>query len=225
MDADESHPLSNVPRIIDNVNDARRAFYSRLRSLRLGFGVMICIQSFLEDGGYKGLDWSVDAKKGGLCTAMINLLKGHFTRDVKELVRYTRFVDSMASNVDCSTMLRKLRRDELTTLSGRLHEIFSGLPPSVLSEERASLDQLARIKNSVSESGASDVPPADISASLSDWVAQYLGYVKSSSAYGNLHSMIVSESLKLPEEGSLWDIWYTGLAPFPSEVGFLLSSV
>lgn len=183
MDGDESHPLSNIPQTIDNVNDARHTFYSRLRSLRLGFGVIICIQSFLEDKGYKGLDWSVNAKKGGLCNAMINVLKDHFTRDVKELVRYTRFVNSVVLYTSRSFIPRKLKRDEAAILVDRLHEFFSGLPPSVRTQEEAPLAQLARMKFSVSESGVNIDPAADLSANISQWVTQYLEYVERFSSW------------------------------------------
>ncbi|KAF8902561.1 origin recognition complex subunit 3 N-terminus-domain-containing protein [Gymnopilus junonius] len=185
LEGDVFHPLSNIPQVIENVNHARQIFYSRLRSLRLGFGIMICIQSFLEKEGYRGLEWSIAANKGVICDAMINLLKGHFTRDVKELVRYTR----------------KLKQDELRSLLDRLHALFLYLPPRVRTEEKKSLDQLGRMKTSLEESNSRANASADISASLSEWVGQYLG-----------------EKLNLPEECDLWDIWYTGLAPFPSEL-------
>ena len=72
--------------IVTQVNRARESFYAHARNVRIGFGMMRCIQSFLERQGYKGLQWSADPRQdGGLCEAMIDVLRGNVGRDVKDL--------------------------------------------------------------------------------------------------------------------------------------------
>jgi len=85
---DQSLPPRGV---IDQVDDLRAGFYSRYRNLRLGFAVIVRMQTFLRNYYYKGLDWSADLENGsGLCGAMLDLLRGNLMRDVKHLGMITR---------------------------------------------------------------------------------------------------------------------------------------
>jgi hypothetical protein len=78
-------------RAIDQVNNLRANFFSCYRNLRLGFAVIVRMQTFLRSYYYKGLDWSADLENGGgLCGAMLDLLRGNLVRDVKHLGMITR---------------------------------------------------------------------------------------------------------------------------------------
>ncbi|KDR77233.1 hypothetical protein GALMADRAFT_66332 [Galerina marginata CBS 339.88] len=182
MDGEESHHLQDISLAVKAVDNARQSFHSTCRNLRIGFGIMLCIQTFLEQQGHKGLDWFANLQKGGLCNAMISLLKGHFTRDVKDLVRITG----------------KLTRDELRGLLDRLHKFFFDMLPSIRTEENGARTTLVQLKSSLAID--SDTAPS-LPTSFSDWLAEYLG-----------------EKLRPLDELELWDVWYTGLSPFPSEI-------
>jgi len=79
--------------IVAEVNRARESFYAHARNLRLGFGIMMCMQAFLEKQGYKGLEWSADPRKeGGLCEAMVNVLRGKLGGDIKLLGMFTKSI-------------------------------------------------------------------------------------------------------------------------------------
>ena len=79
--------------IVTQVNRARESFYAHARNVRIGFGMMRCIQSFLERQGYKGLQWSADpCKDGGLCEAMVDVLRGRVGGDIKLLGMLTKSV-------------------------------------------------------------------------------------------------------------------------------------
>ena len=79
--------------IVTQVNQARESFYAHARNLRIGFGIMRCIQAFLERQGYKGLQWSADSgKDGGLCEAMVDVLRGKVGGDIKLLGMLTKSI-------------------------------------------------------------------------------------------------------------------------------------
>ena len=79
--------------IVTQVNRARENFYAHARNLRIGFGIMRCIQAFLEKQGYKGLQWSADPRKeGGLCEAMVDVLRRKVGGDIKLLGMFTKSI-------------------------------------------------------------------------------------------------------------------------------------
>jgi origin recognition complex subunit 3 len=79
--------------IVTQVNRARESFYAHARNLRIGFGIMRCIQAFLERQGYKGLEWSADPRKeGGLYEAMVDVLRGKVGGDIKLLGLFTKSI-------------------------------------------------------------------------------------------------------------------------------------
>jgi origin recognition complex subunit 3 len=81
-DMDDDSPSSTI----NAINTSRTEFRRRMINMILGFQLMILLQSFLEEQGYRGLDWSPDlGKRGGLCTAMLRLLEGRLGKDVKQL--------------------------------------------------------------------------------------------------------------------------------------------
>ena len=59
-----------------------------------------------------------------------------------------------------------------------------------------------------------------VATGLSDWLIGYLKLTNLSSIFiASIHRTLpISSRLTPLEESPLWDIWYTGLTPFPSEV-------
>ncbi len=84
MDIDVTGSPPSVA-VVAAVDTAREQFYGKARDLRLGFGMILRIQEELKSHGYKGLDWSLDEDKDGLCAAMLDALRGRLGRDVKHL--------------------------------------------------------------------------------------------------------------------------------------------
>ena len=92
MDVDDTVALTPST-IVLAIDKAREGFFSDARDLRIGLGIMIRVQTELEKQGHKGLEWSPDVeKRGGLCDAMIDLLRGKLSRDVKYLCMMTKSV-------------------------------------------------------------------------------------------------------------------------------------
>ena len=73
----------SVDGIIETVNKAREDFYTGMRDVRVGFGIMWTIQAELKKLGYKGLEWGSGDDVG--VDVMIDLLRGRLGRDVKQL--------------------------------------------------------------------------------------------------------------------------------------------
>ncbi|KIJ08440.1 hypothetical protein PAXINDRAFT_139281 [Paxillus involutus ATCC 200175] len=98
------------------------------------------------------------------------------------------------------TMVKKLRADQLDGLLSDLRDFFTSVSNEVREEEReiiARIDTARSLFNDQSE--AKEVK--GISDSLGDWLYEYL-----------------QQRLVSLEESPLWDIWYTGSTPFPSEL-------
>ncbi|KIM41529.1 hypothetical protein M413DRAFT_445512 [Hebeloma cylindrosporum] len=170
-------------RAIDQVDKIRTEFYSRHRNLRVGFAVVLRMQTFLRSYYYKGLDWSADLENGnGLCDAMLDALRGSFMRDVKHLGMITK----------------KLKRDELRRLLETLYGFFHELPSNVRSGEQEPRMHLVEMQSRLSADSNSTI---SVASRFSDWVTEYLG-----------------NKLVPLEECTLWDVWYTGQSPFPSEL-------
>ena len=73
------------------VDNAREQFHRKAIDMRLGFGIMMSVQTELRKYGHTGLEWSPDVDKdGGLCDAMMDLLRGRLVRDVKHLRTLTK---------------------------------------------------------------------------------------------------------------------------------------
>ncbi|KIJ06024.1 hypothetical protein PAXINDRAFT_103539 [Paxillus involutus ATCC 200175] len=98
------------------------------------------------------------------------------------------------------TMVKKLRADQLDGLLSDLRDFFTSVSNEVREEEReiiARIDTARSLFNDQSE--AKEVK--GIADSLGDWLYEYL-----------------QQRLVSLEESPLWDIWYTGSTPFPSEL-------
>jgi origin recognition complex subunit 3 len=86
MESEDWRSQTTLSTIVTRVNRARESFYGHAQNLRIGFGIMRCIQAFLERQGYKGLQWSADPRKeGGLYEAMVDVLRGKVGGDIKLL--------------------------------------------------------------------------------------------------------------------------------------------
>ena len=83
--------LSKPAAIATIINNARQQFHGKAIDMRLGFGIMMRVQTELRQHGHTGLEWSPDVDKdGGLCDAMMDVLRGRLVRDVKHLRTLTK---------------------------------------------------------------------------------------------------------------------------------------
>ncbi|KAJ6576468.1 origin recognition complex subunit 3 N-terminus-domain-containing protein [Mycena vulgaris] len=90
-----------------------------------------------------------------------------------------------------AALLRTLPANALDALLERLHAALAALPPSLLSETDAQT-QLSALR---------PVAPAR-RVEVADWVEQYIAALLQ----------------PLEDATPLWDVWYTGLTPFPAEL-------
>lgn len=161
-------------RVIDRVDNVRTKFYSHYRNLRVGFAVMLRMQTFLRSNHYKGLDWSADLENGsGLCEAMLDVLRGSLMRDVKHLGIITKYVpDKDYYSVSSLRHSRKLKRDELRGLLEILYGFFHELPSNVRTGEQESRTHLIEMQSQLS---ADSNDTTSVASRFSDWVIEYLG--------------------------------------------------
>ena len=174
--------------VVAQVNRARENFYAHARNLRIGFGIMRCIQAFLERQGYKGLEWSADPRKdGGLCEAMVDVLRGKVGRDIKLLGMFTKSVILLLIVRSHSFpyilifffghCIRKLKLNEL---QGVLEDIltFFDAPSAIPSDEqeaRATIVLFQSLLSSDTLDDESDVKVySDVASRLSEWTKTFL---------------------------------------------------
>lgn len=211
--------------IIAKVDRARESFYSHARNFRIGFGIMMRMQTFLEKQGYKGLQWSADLhKEGGLCEAMVDVLRGKLGRDIKLLGMFTKSIPYFFTNflTDFLHCTRKLKPNEL---HGILEEFitFFDISSQILSDDREAHTTIARFQSLLPSDTHNNVQVySDVANRLSEWTKTFLKYIRLFFVlFSNcdLFNVCLSRTNLVPlEDADLWDIWYTGTSPFPSEV-------
>ncbi|KAF5384129.1 hypothetical protein D9615_003352 [Tricholomella constricta] len=174
--------------LITSIDNARTSFYSRVRRLRIGFGIVKLVQDFMTKQGYKGLDWGLHPGGVSILDVMNDVLRGKSGSDVKFL----------------GTMVRKLRVTQLGALLELLHTYFNSMPSMVRSGEEEARTKLVFSINALpSQTADEDVSGigSQVAASFGEWLVDY-----------------VNDLLTPLEDATLWDIWYTGQSPFPTDL-------
>jgi hypothetical protein len=94
------------------------------------------------------------------------------------------------------------------------------MPSRFRRNEKAGLD----ITTFIASLSEHDVDAVELAGNVGAWLIDYLQCVCLTRAFRSdcrlsfMLSELYRELLTNLEEGCLWDIWYTGLSPFPSEV-------
>lgn len=187
-------PPQELESLLNMLTQHHTIFLTHARNLRLGFTLLHTLHAFLSAQGYKPLH----PRSGGLTSVMLSVLRGQAGRDVKAIEMY----------------VKKLRTEALHDLLDDLDELYSGLPNSVKKAHEA-----ARAKIALFRSAEPDALEAE---DVGEWLTGYIQYVLHFSSSIISHSCCVSCShrdlIQPLERHPLWDIWYTGASPFPSEV-------
>ncbi|PPQ91406.1 hypothetical protein CVT25_014294 [Psilocybe cyanescens] len=184
-DMAEQEPFTSaqIESMIRKVDAARQTYRSCFRNLRIAFSLMVRTQAFLEEQGYKGLDWSSDIKSGSnssgtnLFKPMLNVLRANVQKDIKQLSLLTR-----------------------QDLLQNFHDFYTNIPidGSTL-EDRM---RIVALKTQLRPASDDDVEKiSEITTSFSEWLAKFLKF-----------------RLTPLDDCELWDVWYTGQAPFSSEI-------
>ncbi|KIK98892.1 hypothetical protein PAXRUDRAFT_823391 [Paxillus rubicundulus Ve08.2h10] len=99
------------------------------------------------------------------------------------------------------TMVKKLRADQLDELLSDLRDFFTSVSNEVQEEEREVIARIDTARSIFTGNQSEAQEAQDICDSLGDWLYEYF-----------------QQRLLSLEESPLWDIWYTGSTPFPSEL-------
>ncbi|KAF8558613.1 hypothetical protein OG21DRAFT_1481305 [Imleria badia] len=96
------------------------------------------------------------------------------------------------------TLVKKLQAEQLDALLSDLHDFFVDVSAQVQAEER---DIISRIDTARSVHSRHNHESRQVAETIGGWLLEYFE-----------HRFVA------PEEHPLWDIWYTGSTPFPSEL-------
>ncbi|KAJ3505538.1 hypothetical protein NLJ89_g7363 [Agrocybe chaxingu] len=96
-------------------------------------------------------------------------------------------------------IIKKLNYDELRAIVDSLHRYVFTMPVQARSEEQEARGYMAHYVSQLPDGRPVSTP--EIAAHFSDWITKYL-----------------SDKLLPLDDVDLWDIWYTGMTPFPSEL-------
>lgn len=220
-------PVLDMPKIIDG---ERNKFRSRVREMRLSYRLLRLIHEFLLARGYKGLGphWggslsTLNAAPLPTSTAyprlqtFIHLLQRDSSENsqTSKDIRYARI------------LLAKLKPEELRAFLDDSIQYLQGLPDEVFDELNIS-DVAGVLEKWLEEADAAYMVDEDesngvvmkkLAERLAKWMSEYLRY-DSSQLMLTVDDISFSRTLtnSLEEASSLWDVWYTGMTPFPSEV-------
>jgi origin recognition complex subunit 3 len=96
-----------------------------------------------------------------------------------------------------------------------VHDFFEHAPEDVKGKET---EVISRVETAY-KMLCRDASAQDISSPLGNWLSEYFRYAPQSSMWLlDLKYMILRSRIVALEDAPLWDIWYTGSTPFPSEV-------
>lgn len=171
--------LSQTSAIVAQVDRARESFYVHAQNLRIGFGIMMLMQTFLEKQGYKGLQWSADPhKEGGLCEAMVDVLRGKVGGDIKHLGMLTKSISYFfaAFHTDTFHCARKLKPNQLDDILEELLSFFDA-SSHILSDDQEARTSIVLFQSLLSND-TYDKPNvkvySDVANRLSQWTKTFL---------------------------------------------------
>ncbi|KAH9015607.1 origin recognition complex subunit 3 N-terminus-domain-containing protein [Lactarius pseudohatsudake] len=188
-------PVNDVTGLLSSIAEARADFRSRLRRFKLAFGVLLRVRKVMLNLGYRTAE--VDTTPLEMMSAS---LRGGLAREGKYLVMMTKsaVLYSLAMT-DPPILLRVLRKLSVEKTQILLQDLQSFLDelPGHMDETREVRQRLAAFAELLEGAeGATGV--AD---EFGDWLAGYF-----------------QEHIINLEDLRLWEIWYTGPTPFPSEM-------
>ncbi|KAF9467688.1 origin recognition complex subunit 3 N-terminus-domain-containing protein [Collybia nuda] len=101
------------------------------------------------------------------------------------------------------TMVKKLKARQLSVLLEEIHIFFQTLPTALRSNEEEAREKIMASRSALPEQMDIDISAisSQLAESIGEWLVEYLN---------NL--------LRPLEETALWEVWYTGLSPFPSDL-------
>ncbi|KIK63119.1 hypothetical protein GYMLUDRAFT_242182 [Collybiopsis luxurians FD-317 M1] len=237
MRDEDSSPTShyeNLSDVVDAIDRARTEFQIHARQMRLGYLLLQLIHDFLLERGYKGLGshWGTRSSStatagGAAAVAPLHTLPLLPTKSSSRPVYLylQNFINLLQKDPQSQALkdkdirymqmlLRKLKPVETRAFLEMLVEYLEGLPEDVskslnLGRVVSKLERMRRQADEAYEGGDSNEDETHVedaanmkgvSENLADWMSSYL------------------EKLTEPlENASLWDVWYTGMTPFPSE--------
>ncbi|CAL1709689.1 unnamed protein product [Somion occarium] len=185
----------SVSDVLDLVFSAHTESKQRAQRMKLGFQVMLLVQDFMRSEGYKSTSSGKDEDRLEFLTGVV---RGRVSKDVRYL--------GMA--------VKKLTAKELDNLISILYQFFQSLKPHLRRDEeparvrivaanmqlpREALDEEEPDEQTEFPKIHPAVPP--IAADIGEWLVEYLE----------------SRIVRL-DQGLLWDVWNTGMTPFPSEL-------
>ncbi|CAA7266184.1 unnamed protein product [Cyclocybe aegerita] len=96
-------------------------------------------------------------------------------------------------------IIKKLSYDELRAVVNSVHRYVFTMPPQACSEEPEARAHIAYYYSQLPDGPHVSTP--EIAAHFSNWITKYLG-----------------DKLLPLDDVDLWDVWYAGITPFPSEL-------
>ncbi|KAH9064536.1 origin recognition complex subunit 3 N-terminus-domain-containing protein [Lactarius vividus] len=168
-------PVNDVADLLASIAEARADFRSRLRQLKLAFGVLLRVRKVMLDLGYRTAE--VDKTPLEMMSAS---LRGGLAREGKYL----------------GMMTKKLSVEKTQILLQELQSFLDVLPGHI--DETREVRQRLTASTELLEGAEASTGVAD---EFGDWLAGYFQ-----------EHIINLEGLRL------WEIWYTGPTPFPSEM-------
>ncbi|KAF5377367.1 hypothetical protein D9757_008017 [Collybiopsis confluens] len=227
-----SYSEENLPDVIKAVDGARAEFQIRTQGIRLAYFLLQLVHNFLLEKGYKGLGvhWGKRSSSTASAAEAAPILAFR-ARDPSQssssstsavfsvFAHLQNFINIMQkdSNSQTSkdirfmrTLLRKLKPDELADFLGILIEYLEGLADDVigalnlnavvrkLEKWRGEADDDADI---IMEEEDHSTTMRKVAENLAEWMFEY-----------------IDELTEPLESAPLWDVWYTGMTPYPAEV-------
>lgn len=181
IEESENWPES-VPALLVSVDDVRNEFYSRVRRLRIGSGLLRLVQDFMTSQGYKGLDWDQRPSGISILDVMVDVLRGKLGSGIKFLgtmVKYANILLFGRMNNFNKVWNRKLKTSQLSELLEKLHVFFHSLSSVVRSNEEEARAKIVVSRSALPEQIDDDnmsTISSQLAESVGEWLTEYLKF-------------------------------------------------
>ncbi|KAG7442905.1 uncharacterized protein BT62DRAFT_988551 [Guyanagaster necrorhizus] len=214
-----------LPTLIIAVDEAREVFNACIRKSRLGFELMIVVNTSLASLGYKSVE--PDAHHStALLRIAIDLVKGRATKHIEML----------------SSLIRKLKFSEVSSFLDTLRTYYRDAPAHIRDQEGKHKEHIDHFIAGLPQEGDDQYSEKmrQLAIDIGDWLLNYLDElvqpleelplwevwstgqtpfpmelmnpsIRASTVSGLLRSHEFSDSAKKPEETNLWDLPDTGI--------------
>ncbi|KAJ2915754.1 hypothetical protein MD484_g4658, partial [Candolleomyces efflorescens] len=176
-------------RIISIIDESRTNVEKQYKSIKIAFNLMRLMQLFFVKEGYKGLGWNLE---NDLCA----IFGGMFLKRKEKSGALERSLNHL------SLIVKKLNPDQLRRVLQDIRKFLASIDPEGDEDFDTAQTEFNELVEDLPPSQTLDENSKAAAADAAHWIDEFV------------RNLLLGRLEDIP----LWEIWYTGMTPFPSEL-------